>query len=436
MPASRSVQRRHYISPGSGITLRDVAGYAWRNRASIGRGIRRAIPSLRGTPVNRRVSISTAGTSRRSSMASSTSSFGGGSKRVGTSISTRAGQVVKGRKKIKLKSRKVMKVPSKLKTQIRQVVDGNKISGNFQDNRIDLLDPGALAGQQNVERLPNRTLTFGGYLFNYDRILHAASRLWNGKAASQSPSAGDAGNFRPQDTVINVTNQYWVFRLRNNSSRCAYIRLIKCQSKNAVQASDALFAWGNAITQEQTVEGNLIGTPPVLVNTMHTEPTDYTQFRAGYKTEIIKITLDPGQGQTIYIPGPKMTYDGKKFYDNATYKVIQKQDIQLLWVSNVDLVGTHTFAGGTGAYGYAPDGVVVGDSAQERVIVESTYQVSMNMPEKVGGVSTAAASLFINQNRVFRRVVDDFQPVTWTGGVEPDSIHRRDDENPVQEIIP
>jgi len=360
-----------------------------------------------------------------------------GAFRGGPVESTRNPRVTRSRKRIKVKGAKRVKVSFKLKRKIQQVTESAKVHGYFQDNRIDLCDPGAFAGGQNVERLPNRTLTFGGYLFNYDRVLHAASRLWNGKAGNISPSIFDPLNFNPNDTVIHVNKQWWTFRMRNNSTRTSSIRVYKCQSKNAVQNADALVQWTAGIQQMGT-DGQLIASTPALsVNTLHTGPTIANQFRKAYKTETITIHIQPGQEYSFSVNGPTMVYRGQDFYDANTYRPIQKQDIQLLWVSNVDMVGTHNASADTlGAYGYAPDTSVAVTPAQqqlEKVYVESTYHCNLSLPEKVGGVlqSNVIGSLFQNGNRVRRTCIDEFGATT--GFL---FNHRRDEMNPIQEDNP
>jgi len=363
--------------------------------------------------------------SRRSSIQSNASSYDGH----GNPANPRTAKVTRTKRKIKNKGRRLVHVSSQLRQKIGRVIDSKAIHGYYQDNRIETIDPGALAGKQQVDRFPNTAAASkGGLLFNYDRVLHAASRLWNGKAPNASgPDIADVNNFRPEDTIIDVNKQWWTFRLRNNSARTASIRVYTCQKKNSqVLLSDALGSWFNGIAQMVTT-GELIGSPSVTVNSLHTGPTLSDQFRAGWKSECRKIQLEPGQEYNFNVEGPKMRYDGKKFYDTSTYTRNQIQDIQMFWAMNADLVGTHAADGTLNNFGHAPDPAVGG--VQERVIVESTYHVSMSMPEKVGGVSTAAGSIFQNGNRVKRVVVDDGQAVTFGT-----NIHRRDEEDPQSEV--
>lgn len=333
--------------------------------------------------------------------------------------------VTKGKKKLKIRGRKKVKVSPKLKTAIKQVTDSEKVRGYYQDNRIDILEPGLVAGRMAVEKVPTRTANAAGYLFQYDRVLHAASRLWNRKVANLNPDILDADNFAPRDTVIEVVKQWWSFVVKNNSMRRVRYVIYKCQKKNSSIASDAYAAWNNGLTTMQS-DGQLVSDPDIGL--MHAGPTISNQFRTAWRAEEIKVTLDPGEEYQFSVSGPSMTYRGQDFYDNVTYKPVQKQDVQLIWASYGDIVGTHT-GGVTGNAGHAPD-TTVDEPTQERTYVESTYHCHIAMPEKVGGVTTAVGALFQNINRVRRTCIDDFQPRVF--GTD---IHRRDQENPVIESV-
>src|SRR6185437_3419108 len=248
-----------YNVPAITRNVARVANFAYRNRRTIMRGAGRIAKHISNRFKHRRKNRGEKVT--RGGINAITAAAPG---------NERAPKIIKYKKKLRLKGRKRVKVSRKLRAKITQVVEGNKVHGYFQDNRVDLLDPGLLPGQQNVERLPNRTLNFGGYLFNYDRVLHAASRLWNNKGPVQSPQITDLNNFNPLDTVIEVNKQWWVFRMRNNSMRTATIRIYKCQSRNAVQLSDALFQWTQGLAQMVT-DGQLVSAS-TSVNTMHTGP--------------------------------------------------------------------------------------------------------------------------------------------------------------------
>lgn len=335
--------------------------------------------------------------------------------------------------KVKLKGHKAVKVSKSLSEKIGKIIEGKDIHGYYQDTRLDILEPGLLAGQQNVELLPNRTYAEAGFLFPWSRVLHAASRLWNAKTGNvNNPQPTDAGNFPSGDTVVTVNKQWWTFRLRNNSSRTAEIRVYKCQPKNSVVQASALEAWTQGITQ-MIADGEAIGSVPVLsVNYLHTGPTLSNQFRNAFKADTIQIKLEPGQQYTFNVNGPAMKYEGQKFYDAAVYRPVQKQDIQLIWSSNVDLVGSHDTITGLNPYwGRVPD-AFAGSPTMERIIVESTYHVAMCMPEKTLGTISVGQNYATSRER--KLCIDDITPKAF--GVPATSfIHRRDEENPQAEMV-
>lgn len=411
-PRAASLSRAGRVMAGK-ITS-DLLGSVRR-----GRSLTRSPPSTYRSRVRRATRSSSMAYSRRSSRARAS-----GVRRTSTAAGSHGAQVSKGKKRLTRRGRKKIKVSPKLKAAIKQTVDNNKVRGYFQDNRIDILDPGQLGGQQSVEQFPLRGSSHAGYLFNYDRILHAASRLWNAKAANNNPDVTDANNFDPTNTVIECVKQWWTFRMRNNSSRTATYRIYKCQKKNSSLTNNAITAWSGGLTQ-MAADGQLL--TPANINIMHTGPTLSNQFRTAWKAEEMKIILDPGEWYEFSVSGPCMTYRGQDFYNANVYQPVQKQDIQIIVSSNVDLVGSHT-AGVVNNAGYAPD--FVAETSQERTYIEGTYHAQLAMPEKVGGVTTAVGTIFQNTNRIRRTVIDEFQPVTFGT-----AIHRRDEENPVVEAV-
>jgi len=402
----------------SGISASDVWRAALRNRKSVAAGVKRALSHAQGNHNPRNAK-------RQRTMGTQTT----GRRRLSVPSNPRNPKISKSRKKLKIRGRKKVKVPGKLRRQIQQVADSNKIHGYFQDNRIDALDPGGIGGKQNVELAPNRTLSYSGYLFNFDRVLHAASRLWNGKGSVQSPIVSDALNFAPRDTVIQVFKQWWTFRMRNNSTRTVTYRIYKCQKKKlSLLTNNAYTTWVNGLGDMFNESQLISATTP---NIMHTGPTLSNQFRSGWTSECLKVEMEPGQSYTFNVNGPAMTYKGSDFYDSASYRTEQPQDIQLIFSGNVDIVGSHTGGGVVGNFGYVPDSSTV-QPAMERVYMESTYHVSLAMPEKVAGVTQPVflgSTIFQNGNRVKRVCVDDFEPTVF------DLMHRRDEQNPQAEVV-
>jgi len=402
----------------SGVSASDVWRAALRNRKNIAAGVKRALSHAQGNHNPRNAK-------RQRTMGTQTAAR----RRLSVPSNPRNPKISKSRKKLKIKGRKRVKVPVKLRRQIMQVSDSNKVHGYFQDNRIEALDPGSLGGKQTVELAPNRTLTQAGYLFTYDKVLHAASRLWNGKGAVQAPAAGDALNFQPRDTVIQVFKQWWTFRMRNNSTRTVTYRIYKCQKKkNSILLNDAYTSWVNGL-------GDMFNEGQMITNTnqsvLHTGPTLSNQFRAGWTVETLKVEMEPGQTYSFNVNGPAMTYKGSDYYDSAAYRQQQPQDVQLIFSGNVDIVGSHTAGGVVGNFGYVADSSTAQPS-MERVYIESTYHCSLAMPEKVGGVTQPVfigSTIFQNTNRVKRVCIDDFEPTIF------DLMHRRDEQNPQAEVV-
>lgn len=385
---------------------------------------RRSVSSVRSVSRGRRSSILTLDPPQRtlvSALATSRSASRAATNRISGDMThgftTLQPAVRYGKKKIKLPGlKKKVKVSTKLRKKIEKVIEAKKVHGYFQLNQINTWNPLFYNNQQNTVAWPV-TGTFAGVsggLFNPVLILHAASRLWNGKAVGTgSPILVEAGNFTPTDFAVNVNQQWWTFRIRNNSQRTQYLTVYKCQAKSTQNDTDAGGAWNEGLAQGIVDGSNVSGATAQMI---HSTPFISKQFNQQYKAEKIDITLEPGQNHEFHVQGPKMLYDFQKFYDNTTYQRYQKFDIQLIWAAYGDLV-----------FGSTVSGRAAESDTGELQIVESTYHCKMSLPDKAGFIFSAPAGGTNIElgNREYRYVYDNFA-VTTTHGTEL----RIDPENP------
>ena len=107
-------------------------------------------------------------------------------------------------------------------------------------------------------------------------FLHAASRLWNGKAANATPTILDGGVLDNKTSVINVRKQWVTMRFKNNSNRTIRAKHFLC-----TQSQQSLFtpnqAWYLGIN-DMISNSCLIGTPTVTQNHLFTHPKTVDQF--------------------------------------------------------------------------------------------------------------------------------------------------------------
>lgn len=331
--------------------------------------------------------------------------------------------------KVKAKGRKEVKITKDFILKVRKANDPARVRGHFQSNEQNVINP-TLANQQTITiNIPSAVTAPQGTLglFAAARVLHAASRCWNGKTAVIDPVIGGGGaaalNLNEITTVVDVRKQWWVHVYRNNAPRTVYVKVFKCQPKSLGDTEYPLTAWSNALTSG-IAQGYVIGTPAITVNTLFTSPSQYREFNAFFRVEQELLTIEPGQSYILTIPGPAMEYDMKKFYINSVHQRLQKHDIFLMHAVYTDLIGVNAST----SVQRAPFDPAVGE-----LIVESRYYCEMSMPETVGwqsGGVVPAAGAVQNINRVMRFVVDDF---TDKSAIAPLAANqdRTDMENPI-----
>jgi len=331
-----------------------------------------------------------------------------------------------GKRRIRNKGRKTLKISRVFKAKVLQATEPSKIHGTYHHVQSGIMNPtNHKQGQQfpcyfspagDLGDTPLGVAGTGfGNLFSAARVLHVASRLWNGKTAVAQPHVGGGGvnalNLNELTTVVNVRNQFWKFRVRNNSPRTIFLSIFKCMPKSQMDNPLPLDAWQEAITagiNQNYIIGTPVGVSPdppgpnVTMNHLYTKPTMFKEFNQYYKAEELFCVLEPGQNWDFTIQGPKMVYDMKKFNENANYQLIQKQDIFLLSRYWTDMIGETSTSNSAR---------VPIDNLTSEITWEAEYYCSCSMPETVGWQSTGAApaaGAVQNINRVRRYVFDDF----------------------------
>lgn len=332
-------------------------------------------------------------------------------------------------KKLNAKGRKKVKVSKEFRAKVRAASEATKVRGKFIQNEQGILVTSGVNRQQVTETIPGASLSAGGQtttgvngLFSAARVLHVASRLWNGKTAVINPSIGGGGvnslNLNEITTTVDVLSQYWEFKIRNNAPRTVYISAHKCMPKNLNSGNTPFGSWTNSINTGSG-QGYIIGTPALTTNQLFTTPQMYKEFNQFFKVEQIDITIEPGQSYAFKVQGPAMTYDMKNFYIATNYQNFQKQDVFMLFRTWTDIVGDTV----TSNMQRAPL-----DASTGEIGIESTYHCKVAMPETVGwqsGGIVPAAGAVQNVNRVERFCYDDF-----TSTVNFTAIDRTDEENP------
>lgn len=394
-----------------------------------------------------------------------------------TASTTRGATVKYGKKKKGVVPKKVkkVKVPKKLRTQVKEVLRGPLIKGSYRMTGFGgFATPGTVNTQDVCVGL--RANGFGiniqnpfqyFWAFNPEDWIHMISVLWNDKTDSSSSGrnwqtpqtlGNTTGSNRnsvlnaPAQTgasglVFTVKNSWERYKLKNNSQRTWTIDVYECApkvvSQEGVLENDANgastivtnpafaypdVAWSNSLKNDQrdSVRVDFAG-----VNLLYTVPTSTVGFNSLYKTQKTTIILEPGQTYSYLMRGPKeLKVAVNKLFmatgsSSSNMFNIQKYSRIPMFVYHCDLevqVNTGGASATVGRYG----GVTT--ATPQHIAIERTAYASFYMPEEVGAkfnVNVAPVVQYANLN--FRRPAVFETVYTQTG---LGAITRIDEEQP------
>lgn len=317
--------------------------------------------------------------------------------------------------KTKVSRKKDVKVSRNFKLKVNKALETKWLTGTFRSNQIESWNVGTLGGRQTVERYPNNGLSRAGYLFSAERVLHVASRCFNGKAAAQNPLITDAGMFEVTSTKVEVLKQYWKFKLRNNSQRTMFLKFYQCVPKTYQVVMDPPTAWLEGVNQgisDGSIKGML-----ALTNTIYTTPNVSAQFKEHFKTSVVEITMEPGQSYEYVAEGPAKLYEMEKFYSRLVYNFVNKGDVINMGVGYLDLA-----YGNSGIIANKHGHVEESGDSSDRLIIESSYFCKVRMPEPTGftQVVPTPGAIKTNDQRKEVYVYDEF--LTELAYGEPDRV--------------
>lgn len=273
------------------------------------------------------------------------------------------------------KGKKKVKVSTKLKKQIKQVITGEGVYGEFvkmYNGTIGVLQaPHGTSPPQSGVSCPD----FGAQYFSYypdstngstnnmthwatplengsglsvsqytigkefvyftpAKVLDAASVLWNKKTGAQSPwsevgnlntrsSSGVPTNATFPNLKIQVRSCHVEFELKNNSQRAVTVVIRHCTPKMKVAPAYPLNTLINGLAAD------VASTGPIIADTvgaqLYTSPiipwTAVPNFNNTWKYETVTIVIKPGETCTHTLKGPsnkefdfsKYTYNGTDF---------------------------------------------------------------------------------------------------------------------------
>lgn len=352
----------------------------------------------------------------------------------------------KGKKVAKEGRKKTVKVPKKLRKQIKKVIDGDDPIGIWEEVRMEAF----VIPPDNQQVVSSRGLSSGGnqILFDPINVIYAASVLWLKKAPSETKTLNDVGLFDATTFKVELLDSWVRFNYRNNTGRVITMKLYDVSLKHqiprattggAVVYVGAVGNWINMLAQEASSaagDNSFQNANGITINTLYSTPKMVTAFNHMYTLDCTTVSLEPGKEYMHMVRGPKNKfYDYAKFL-NGTTNVVgtetfinpQKFTKEHFVVAYTDLTGIAVTNGLMGRY----MGIQNAD-AGFGLLCESRYFYKLRLPEQAGAtVTTPAAGTVSNVqlgHRTYRYGIVNYQepvssgasPVAYIGDENPQS---------------
>ena len=343
------------------------------------------------------------------------------------SVANRTGVTVRraakraGRKRL-VQRKRAVKVGKRLRDKVNKVINANedKHEGTYycyerpqvliqkEDNLKDIYAyPNYNKGAGNDTNFSNIN---GGELFSFNRVLDAASKLYNAKASLEEPAINNDNNFDYNKTVIDVNFQKAQFWIRNNSKRTYHLRLYVCKAKqtNIDNASSVnpVQTWRDIVEDyNEAGTGGVknytgFGTVNVSVTRMRTqykcEPDMYPGFNKAFEVKKVDFVVEPGQttSHTVYGPSGEMSGVDYLIGNQQSYHYRHKGSFWAMWSVLGDFIqtipATHTTGqeAALGAPIYKGDALESGQDAGG-ILIECERTIKLNVPERTLGAAIA-----------------------------------------------
>lgn len=331
----------------------------------------------------------TASTSRRGSNASSSMFSRLASARSATRVASKGDSTNVRTYAVKKKSqgvrkegiKKKVKVPKKLRKQIKQVLKASDHYGWMLETFSFKLTP--TSEGQSVFSV-GQLVASSPIMFDPVYVAHCASVLFNGKSSTASPGLNDTGYFPLKPLKVNVHKQTSTFRFRNNSARTMYIKLYEVSPKNRSHDTDGTAFggyWNDCMANESNTGGvgnpakiNLSNaSPAVLYSTPYMSPS----VTANWAIDQTSIILEPGKEYVYTMTGKNTEYKYSKYYrPNEFFVNEQKFTKQLCIAVHYDMIST--------TLGVATRKTSMVTGSPYGLLVEQTKYIKLSMPEQTG----------------------------------------------------
>lgn len=317
------------------------------------------------------------------------------------------------------KFKKRVKVSSRLRKKIQKVVAGDKPRGIAQEI--------AYGGQRLPDGLDNKQVFADITIlnspdsadphFSNQKIVDAASVLWNEKVPTKLKTHANVQNFPTDKLQVDVINSYVTYKFRNNSQRVYYMSLMEIAPRSQQVLGAPLPVWDAALAYQATLEGpNQLS---ALSTELHTHPSMLPDFKRLFKVTTTKIEIAPGGEYSWFVQGPKdYKFNSQKTWNGSTYQNLNTHSRWTCCTYYGDLVSDS--AGNAGRYYNHTS------SSSAQLVWEATVRYVLALPEQTGFINPAVYTAGVQPNgqRQFSYALK-----TWSTE-QSGALVRYDDEQP------
>lgn len=354
---------------------------------------------------------------------------------------TRTTAIRKRGKSVRKEARKKsVRVPPRLRKQVKQVLASEDLKGTYQE----ILVPRHIKPLDNLQNVQMANLRFAdsfiGLHFDPTTVVNIASQLFNnaGPNAAQDFNPFAVTNLYNMNSLkINVVDSSVKYIMRNNTTNNLTVKIWDISPKS-VSTNASLYLSPITWINNECVRYAPANVPPgtglvdelnrynpfnVNVNTIGFNPKMLPSFNQFYAMDETIIELEPGKTYIHHLPGPKnKLYDYRKFFQNGsvTMNTYQKFCKQTMICVIGDLQGTDT-----GNVGRFTD--IAPITSGYGLLVEARTFYKLRVPEQTGFIAQAVPPAG-GQSQGLTNRRDSFIIKNWTPA-QTGTIQRIGDEN-------
>lgn len=275
-----------------------------------------------------------------------------------------------------------VKVSKTLRQKIQKVISGKEIMGITQEIAYDVMrwvGPTESNRQIVHDCTAMSRAARNDPMFSNDRILDAASCLWNNKPQLYDKLPIHVQNFNSQKLKVKVINSTVTYTFKNNTQRDCNMKLLECRPVSAQFIGDPFGIWVASLTTNAAGEGS--NQSNIAITELHTSPTMLPQFKKLMKVHTIDVHIPPGGLYHHTVQGPKdKMCDFTKYWNGSTFQPYTSDSCWLLAVYCPDLVTTDN-----GLYGrYINPMINTAGAPHYGIVLETVSRYKMEIPEQAG----------------------------------------------------